>query len=154
MSSRSIAAWLFAAVASATGCSKDPEYDGCTVERPAFLVRLSARAEALPGDTSLQVTYGAGTEEYLLDQPPERPDVVICTFLSQQVDAGGMIEVDASSPVQELLCELWTQGGADLVLRASGYPTQKHTLRADRDECGIETVEYDFVLERADAGRL
>jgi hypothetical protein len=151
--SRPAFASLLVAAALTAGCSKDPQYDECTVVRPAFRVRVSARAESLPGDTRLQVQYGAGKEEYLLEQPPEEPDVVFCTLLSREVDAGSMIEVEAGAPVQELLCELWTQGAATLTVRAAGYPTQELSLRADRNECGFETVDYGVMLERADAGR-
>jgi hypothetical protein len=153
MASRFASAALLGAVAVSSGCSKDPEYDRCNVERPAFLVRVRAGAEELPADLRLQVEYGAGKEEYVLAEPPARPDVMFCTLLSQQVDTDAMIEVDAGSAVRELLCELWTQGGADLTVRASGYPTQVLSLEAERDSCGIETVDYVVVLERPDAGR-
>lgn len=153
MAARFASALFFGVVALTAGCSKDPEYDRCNVERPAFLVRVSAQNDELPNDTRLHVDYGGRDEEYVLAQPPERPDVVFCTLLSQRVDTDAMIEVDAGSAVRELLCELWTQGGADLTVRASGYPTQVLTLQAKRDSCGIETVDYLVVLERADAGR-
>jgi hypothetical protein len=153
MLSRLTGSVLLASFALAAACSKDPEYDDCNVERPAFLVRVSAGTAELPNDTRLHVEYGAGDEDYVLAQPPERPDVVFCTLLSPQVDTDAMIEVDAGSPVRELLCELWTQGAAELTVRASGYPTQVLKLVAERDSCGIETVEHLVVLERADAGR-
>lgn len=153
MTSRTVAASLLSALALTTSCSKDPRYDDCIVERPAFRVRVNAHANELPDDTRLYVDYGAGEEEYRLGDPPERPDVVFCILLSEQVDAGAMIEVDTGSGVQELLCELWTQGAAQLTVRASGYPTQVLTMVAERDGCGIETVDYHVVLERADGGR-
>ncbi|HEY6557083.1 MAG TPA: hypothetical protein VI072_07405 [Polyangiaceae bacterium] len=152
MPSRSVLASLIGLAALTAGCTKDPEYEECIGDRPAFLVRVSARAESLPDDTRLKVQYGAGEEEYLLEQPPDAPEVVFCTLLSRQVDAGSMIEVEAGAPVQELLCELWTQGAATLTVRATGYPAQELNLRAERNECGIETVDYHVVLERADAG--
>ena len=147
------AAALLSVVALGSGCSKDPQYDRCTFERPAFRVRVHAGAEELPNDLRLHVDYGAGEEEYVLAQPPERPDVVFCTLLSPQVDTDAMIEVDAGRAVRELLCEFWTQGGADLTVRANGYPTRVLSLAAERNSCGIETVEYVVVLERPDAGR-
>jgi hypothetical protein len=150
---RLLPAWLLAALVPLTSCSQDPKYTGCRPERPAFLVRISAPTHSLPADTRLLVEYGAGEEEYRLDSPPERPDVVFCTLLSPEPDAGSMIEVEAGAAVQELLCELWTQGAATLIVRATGYPTQELTLRADRDECGIVTVDYAVVLQAADAGR-
>ncbi|HMJ12749.1 MAG TPA: hypothetical protein VK524_15110 [Polyangiaceae bacterium] len=153
MISRGLAPWLLVLGVATCSCSKDPEYDGCYVERPAFLVRVSAGARNLPGDTRLNVKYGAGTEEYLLEHPPERPDVVFCTLLSPELEGDAMSAVDAGGSVQELLCELWTQGAATLTVTAEGYPTQDLTLRAQRDRCGIETVDYEVVLVRPDAGR-
>jgi hypothetical protein len=151
--------------AGAGGCTRGPEYDGCYTEHPAFLVRISAGGQNLPADTRLRVEYGGtSVEERLVLEPAAAPDVVFCTAVplaggtddgDATIGEGG--EGEAGAPrrppvVATVLCELWTQGAATVTVQANGYrPVQEH-LKAKRNDCGIETVEWNVPLARPDSG--
>jgi hypothetical protein len=158
-------------LASASGCARDPEYDGCYVEHPAFLLHISAQGGPLPEGTHLRVKYGAGVEDYILRNPAESPDVIFCTAVNpdaelaeagepseagldaaDEVGAGHSTSGDAQAPIEALLCELWTQGAATVTVDADGYPRLVKALTAKRDGCGIETVERELVLQAPDGG--
>jgi hypothetical protein len=52
------------------------------------------------------------------------------------------------------MCDVWSNGAAQVTLSASGYVTTVHELAATLDEdCGtIETTEVTLTLQRGDAG--
>lgn len=170
---RASAFGLILGALAAFACTHEPGYDGCYVEHPAFVVSIRAESGPLPADMDLHVHYGAGDETYTLGKPPQNPDVVFCTEVAADSDAGadaaeaGPSSPDGASddggaegaalaqvpgPVGSLVCELWTQGAATIVIEASGYRRIESTLKAHRDSCGIETHEQAFVLQEPDAG--
>jgi hypothetical protein len=65
-------------------------------------------------------------------------------------DAG----LPATSEVRAIQCDLWSNGAAQVVVRASGYQTTVHDLEAEVDEeceTTIVTSDVTLVLERGDA---
>ena len=121
---------------------------------------ITALNGALPPDTVVKVGYGGGTEEYDLASPPAQPEVVFCKQVGADSgtgagDAGGAEagSTDAgSAPVMALVCDLWTNAAATIDVEGSGYPLLEQQLQAQKDDCGIKTVEYALVLGETDAG--
>lgn len=62
------------------------------------------------------------------------------------------MDMSGSSPA--VLCDLWTNGAAEVRVLAPGYPLMDQVLDAKlrSDGCGVETVETRLMLKRADAG--
>ena len=52
-----------------------------------------------------------------------------------------------------LLCDLWTNGRADIVLTGSTYPRLEKTLSVDFDECGVVRRDVRLIWTRSDGGR-
>lgn len=93
---------------------------------------------ALPSDTQIEVTYGAGHEVYALDDATRAGKAVFCEP-SPGGDAAGALAIS---------CDLWTSGAASLKVSADGYETLDETLSAERDECGIKLTSVSRKLER------
>jgi hypothetical protein len=126
----------------------------------AFRVLLSAADGPLPWDTSLEVLHGTGIEEFRLDQPHPNSEVLFCRDATR--DGGWVEPLDAAGgsdagsgpqPVEALLCELWTDGPADITVSATGYPTVDRTLHAKSETGCIQTVDVELMLERGDGGQ-
>jgi hypothetical protein len=124
----------------------------------------------LPEDLRLVVQYqGTVTEEYALSAPASANEDVCCRPLSESI-RGELPEVrcrglaspdaaaDAGEPVAEgpkaLLCQLWTDGEAEISITASGYETLNRVLEAKIVEarCGLETSDVNVELAGPDAG--
>jgi len=52
--------------------------------------------------------------------------------------------------VYEVVCELWTDGAANVKVKGSGYPTVERDLAAKQDDCGIVLTEEHISLELGD----
>jgi hypothetical protein len=128
------------------GCEEDPV--DCPGNRASFRVLVFAEEEPLPTDTIVRVKYGAGLEEYRLDQPTQSKTM----FCELAMRDGGLLQADAGPPVEALLCELWTGGAATVTVTAGGYPDIEQELDAKADECGITTKDVSIRLLRPDAG--
>lgn len=128
------------------GCTQEPTYDGCYGEHPAFVVTIRSNEGPLPPDTRLHVKYGSGEERYSLREPNAPANVIFCATIA------GDGAPDAGGAVQALVCELWTQGAAQITVEASGYPSIMRNLKAQRNRCGIETVDDEFLLQARDGG--
>lgn len=63
-------------------------------------------------------------------------------------DAGNV----PTGPVIALTCDLWTNSAATINIQGSGYPMLKQELQAEKDDCGIKTVDYALVLGESDGG--
>lgn len=106
---------------------------------PSFRVTIAAEDEdALPSDTQIEVTYGAGNEVYALDDATRAGKAVFC-----EASPG-----DDAAVALAISCDLWTSGAATLKVSAHGYETIDETLSAERDECGIKLTEVTRTLER------
>jgi hypothetical protein len=130
------------------GCSDSgSDAPTCPPPGPTFRLTLTAAAGPLPGDTSLEVRYGGGTEPYppLASKPPQS------VFCHAGADAGA----DASATIPDagadaLVCDLWTNGPATVEVRAQGYPDLSQSFVPTRDECGIHLTLVDMELEKGD----
>lgn len=145
------------------GCSSSPPSSPtCPGPRAAFHVIITAKNGPLPSDTVVKVAYGGGIEEYDLASPPDQPEVVFCTKVDADAGAGsgatdgGVNDAgtpDAGSgPVAALSCDLWTNAAATINIQGSGYPVLEQQLEAEKDDCGIKTVDYSLVLGAGDGG--
>jgi hypothetical protein len=143
---RSVGVLLAVAVGLAAGCEKDPS-DGATCDRrpkPSFALQLESYGKALPPDTELLVTFGAGEERWKLAAPPQRPRVVFCTV--GNVAEGGVDAAEDSGDdagqgeVRALRCELWTDGAASVTISGGSFEALERALVAERDDCGPRTV--------------
>jgi hypothetical protein len=134
-----------AGTAGTGGCPSDPE--------ALFTLHVRARDGQVPPDTELRITWSAQAEEpFELDDPETWPSV----------DDGANFECavapDASLPVEleELTCELWTNGATQVVASAAGYVTVDQTFTpAEREGCEgwvHSDVELELVRD-LDAGR-
>ncbi len=108
----------------------------------------------MPDDLTIEVTYGGGVEKFDARQPDGTPTSVFCTVdyasdggqdASVDQDAGG-----SDGAIDHVECELWTDGAAKVVVKASGYPDVERTLSAKSDSCGLITSDEEIELERGD----
>lgn len=130
---------IVAAALLVMACSSEsaPNRPQCPDSGPSFHLTLTSDAGALPSDTRVEVTYGAGYEVYELDDATRAGKSVLC----ERVPEDG-------STVDALSCELWTSGAATLHVTAEGYETIDETLTAERDDCGIKLTSVARVLSR------
>lgn len=127
----------------------------------------------LPPGTKLTVAFGgAQHERYALGMAPGNNETVCCgtypegaaperipcspvsdvdTGIARGADAGADAGVLRPSTV---VCDLWTNGAAEISVRAAGYPEfTEHLVAEMREECaGLVTVEIDRTLMHTDAG--
>lgn len=133
-----------AGTAGAGGCPSDAQ--------ALFTLHVRAAQGHVPPDTELRITWSAQAEPpFELDDPETWPSV----------DDGANFECavarDASLPVdlEELTCELWTNGATQVVASAAGYLTVDQTFTpAEREGCEgwvHSDVEIELVTD-ADAG--
>jgi hypothetical protein len=147
-------------------CGKDPPPDpsgsqsgtaggggGCPVgPQPMFTIAIAAQDGYLPNDTSLLVTWSAGSEPlFELDNPatwgtPEQGGNVVC-----DLDAAA----DPPDDLAELRCHLWTSGPTEIEIRAVGYDTHKETLvpmQSEQCEGPVPTEAEIKLVREMDAG--
>jgi len=125
--------------------------------QPAFVLTVTAPGGTLPTDLELEVRYGGSQrpETYRLLAPHE-PEVVFCsvTLASAGSEAASGAGGAGGAPgepgePESVACRLWTEGPANVVLRAGGYPPMTVDLRVDADRC---TVTESVELMRGDGG--
>jgi hypothetical protein len=51
-----------------------------------------------------------------------------------------------------LLCDLWTNGQADIVLTGASYPRFEKTLSVEFDECGVVRRDVRIIWTQSDGG--
>ncbi len=140
-----VSSWVVALALSA--CSTDPRPE-CPL-KPAFQLSLSASEGPLPPDTVLRVKYGGGLEEYRLNDLVHTQEVVFC---QHRLDGG--LPAEAGVPVDELYCEMWTQGAATVTVEATGYPDLEQKIEAQAKDRCILTVDVSLRLDLGDGGVL
>lgn len=95
----------------------------------------------------LRVKYGGGFEEYRLSDPVHTQEVVFC---QHRLDGG--VPAEAGVPVDELYCEMWTQGAATVTVQATGYPDIEQEIEAEAEDRCIKTVDVSLRLDLGDGG--
>lgn len=151
---------VLALFAGSACTNSPPSGPNCPGPRAAFHVTITAKNGPLPPDTVVKVEYGGGSEEYSLASPPPQPEVVFCDPIDADAgtgandggsDAAGTTDA-GTGPVMALSCKLWTNAAATIDVQGSGYPLLEQQLQAQKDDCGIKTVEYALVLGETDGG--
>jgi hypothetical protein len=150
---------LFAVVAA---CGPDPEPRPCT--GADFEVLISVPYMPLPSDIVIRLHYGSRAfddPEELVVADPQPPQALFCYRADRngvKLDltplgndgAGGAGGASASdAPFEALLCELWTDGSADLDVVTQGYGITSVKLQSKKRVCSIKSV---LELSLADAG--
>jgi hypothetical protein len=156
-----IASLLLGGVLAGCKDSKDPANDPlCVQEGPAFRLMVVAPHGPLPRDTELQLTYqGTLHEDYDLHDRSGNEDLCCrtmssipseLTMTSCNADAGA----SPHAPAMAIVCDVWSNGAAQVTLSATGYDTTVNDLTATLDEdCEtIETSDVTLRLQRGDAG--
>jgi hypothetical protein len=146
------------------GCNdaKDPANNPLCVQRgPAFRMMVVAPHGPLPGDVELELTYQGTLHEGYEFGDRSRNEDLCCRAMStipNELTATSCNPDDAGAPMHApamaIMCDVWSNGAAQVTLSASGYVTTVHELAATLDEdCGtIETTEVTLTLQRGDAG--
>ncbi len=165
------AAFAALAAASILGCHDPGNEDDpvCPRTAAAFDVHLTAADGELPPGTRISVTYGgASTEHYTVGEVPNANHSSVCCVpgdgdgLSLAPATCGQPLGDASlraADADEVRCLIWSNGAADVLVEARGYPLIAETLAAKEDErypeCGAwDTILVPLELTRGDAGHV
>jgi hypothetical protein len=138
------------------GCG--PDRPDCSGPHADFDITLRLRDRPLSPDTVVHVIYGgSGMESYSPDERGVTHEVVFCHLTDLD---GGLILNDASlgaagatgqddSGIDELNCELWTGGYAELQVTTSGLIPMTYELTPRDRSC---TVTQTIVLDSPDGG--
>jgi hypothetical protein len=156
--SLSLRAFVFV-VPFATACTSSPTHgDPCPRPVPAFRVELTAAVGGLPPDTTLNVLYGGNQSgTYSIHSGSSTSEDVCCH--TGVPTSGPLPHVACDSqapndggPAQALLCELWTDGLAEVQVRATGYHLLDQVFQAEVTDpnCGVDTVDELMVLRHGD----
>lgn len=138
----------------------------CPRQQPAFRILLTAEDGRLPTDTFLKVTYGSGTDTFSFAEAGGSHEDLCCRpwtdtdaglppttcGASATGDASRDAGPDGGAGPEALLCDLWSNGVAELDVTTAEYPKLAQSLSAERDECGVRTVEVRVELRHADGG--
>lgn len=108
----------------------------------------------------MQLTYqGTLHEDYELGRRSSNEDLCCRTMSAIPNELGTTAcNPDAGAPLHApamaILCDVWSNGAAQVTLSATGYDTTVHELAATLDEeCEtIETSNVTLTLQRGDAG--
>jgi hypothetical protein len=99
---------------------------------------------AVPEDLRIRVRYGSGEESFEAAGGGEAPKVVYC-----EVHREALAEDAGQGPIQEVGCDLWTDGAATVWVTAKGYVEVTRDLEAERDaRCGLVLTDERITLER------
>lgn len=131
----------------------------------------------LPADTEVRVKYGGdGEEVFRLAAPSPQPQVLFCAASQDAAGAGGASNASGASgqsgaagssdpaagaggvgggaagtagavEARALQCQLWTDGAADVTIKAAGLATYERSLAAVNDRCGITTSLMELQLQ-------
>lgn len=126
---------------------------GCPVgPQPMFTLTITAADGPVPPDTSLEVTWSAGSEPtFKLANP--------ATWKTLDMGANVVCAVDPKSPppkdLTELVCSLWTSGPTEVTVAADRYQTHTETLVPTMNELcegPVPTAVKIELLPDVDAG--
>src|ERR1700744_2755382 len=101
----------------------------CPRSEPAFRLELTAVDGPLPADTDLVVNYqGSLTQDFNLTTKGAGNADVCCRIESTRAGSGPLPAVSCGSPLADdggpvvgFLCQLWTNGSAEVIVTASSY---------------------------------
>lgn len=171
---RALAAFGIFMMPACSPSSPDPA--SCGPPHATFHLVLDAADGPVPGDIVIDVKYGSGEETFDAKNPDGTPEVVYCRLefdgvemdasadVAEGGDDGDASDLDArgdgpggphgdggpNRTIARVVCDLWTDGAADVHITASGYPEVERELSAERDACGLVLSEVAITLERAD----
>lgn len=121
-----------------------PNEAGCGPAHPTFRLVVDAEEGAVPDDVRIRVRYGSGEESFEATGGGEAPKVVFC-----EVQREASAEDAGQGPIQEVGCDLWTDGAATVWVTARGYVDVTRDLEAERDaRCGLVLTDERVTLER------
>jgi hypothetical protein len=125
------------------GCSGESTPEPTCPARAAFRVVVRAADGPLPGKTAIKIEHGGTSqEEYRLDEPDAKGEVMFCKPTSVE---------DGSGPdVLEVACDLWTQAETRLTVTAPGYPSLARKLAVETQGRCIATSEVELALDKGD----
>jgi hypothetical protein len=93
--------------------------------QPMFTISISAADGPVPPDTSLAVTWSAGSEPLFVLSDSS-------TWATLEDGANVVCNVDPkdppSGPLEALVCRLWTSGPTEIVVAAQSYQNHTETL--------------------------
>lgn len=149
------------ALVALTACSSPSPPTSCARRPvPAFRLQVTALDGEIPAGTRLDVTYGGRQKgSYVLGDTSSTNEDVCCRpgahspLPLPHVSCGGDAGPVATT-AGAILCELWTDGVAEVRVRATGYPLLDKTLtaRVTDPSCGVDTVDVQLTLSRLDGG--
>ncbi len=121
-----------------------PNDAGCGPAHPTFRLVVDVEDGAVPDDVRIRVRYGSGEESFEAEGGGEAPKVVFC-----EVAREASAEDAGQGPIQEVGCDLWTDGAATVWVTARGYVDVTRDLEAERDaRCGLVLTDERITLER------
>jgi hypothetical protein len=130
----------FTLALAAAACSSDPPNAPTCPARAAFHLVVRASDGPLPVETAIKIEHGgASEEEFRLDRPDAKPEVLYCT--PGRADA-------APDKVVEVACDLWTQAETRVTVTAPGYTELVTNLEVESSGRCIETSRVELALER------
>ena len=92
---------------------------------PVFTISITAADGSVPPDTSLAVTWSAGSEPLFVLSDSS-------TWRTLEEGANVVCNVDPKSPpsgpLEALVCRLWTSGPTEIVVAAQSYQSHTETL--------------------------
>jgi hypothetical protein len=115
----------------------------------------------LPGKTTLLVTYGGSEQDtYELSSNVSSSFYICCeptrgTSLAVPAVPCGPSTLADGGPPTAILCDLWTDGPAEVQVTSPGYAPLDVSLKsqiADDQSCGVVTVQTRLALIRGDGG--
>jgi hypothetical protein len=162
--------FLFGALLASCGPNKGGGPHVCSVG-PDFNVLITAEYGPLPADTVLRLHYGGrpiDDPEELVLADPGTPRALFCyvsdrdgVYPSDAVPLGGPetntgggggeggASFEPGQPIDALLCQLWTDGSADLDVVTQMYGTVTLSLQTQKHVC---VVDSSVTLSLDDAG--
>jgi hypothetical protein len=133
----------------------DPPCSGTFPSVPSFRIDIVVPHGDLPGDLTIHVRTGAGEEVYDLARLCSPDSALVC----YRDTVGDLCEGEADGAVAEagtgsstkLICNLWTDGTAEVMVTGRGQKGAGHRLVPAQDTCGhIKTSETEIDFDRDD----
>ncbi len=143
------------------GCSSpSARTNACPRPVPAFRVEVTAANDGLPPDTTMTVLYGGNQSgTYSIATGTSTSGDICCHTGTPVSGALPPVVCGSEAPTdggdaRALLCELWTNGVAEVKITAAGYSPFDDVLPAEVTDpsCGVTTLDERLVLTHGDGG--
>jgi hypothetical protein len=96
---------------------------------------------------------GNAEETFSLATPTAALQVTFCGVVPEgaapdagAIDAGSPSPLDGGAGVRSIRCDLWTNGAAEVTVKASGLGTVSRMLEARTTACGVQTSPSEIAL--------